>query len=218
MPSKWPEMRRRSQRTPCLQAEASQSGRPRSTSSTNSYSPSGRRCRKTSRSSAELTVTVQTVRFSARASMPPPKAKSATRRATRACTDKDRKCPGIPTIPPVGFGQGDYHRWAGRGGAAPPGAVAPRPGREGVLLGLQAAEQDVDHVVAAVRLQPVLTQHADHFGLREQLIVGANEDARYRALHVGRLGDGEKARELGQRLAILEPLLRQRIERPNLRG
>src|SRR6185295_17747944 len=50
-----------SQRTPVLHAEASQSGRLRSTNSTNRYLSAGRYRRNASFSSAELTVIVQTV-------------------------------------------------------------------------------------------------------------------------------------------------------------
>ena len=60
---KWPEMTSTSHCTLRLQEERSQSGRPFSTSSTNSYSPFGRRARNVSFSSAELTVMVQTVFF-----------------------------------------------------------------------------------------------------------------------------------------------------------
>src|SRR5690242_619690 len=54
-----------SQRTPLRHADASQSGRPRSTSSTNWYWSAGRLRRNVSRSSGELTVIVQTVLRSA---------------------------------------------------------------------------------------------------------------------------------------------------------
>src|SRR5262245_13894409 len=50
-----------SQRTPARQAEASQSARPRSTSSTKRYLSGGSARRKASFSSGELTVIVQTV-------------------------------------------------------------------------------------------------------------------------------------------------------------
>ena len=54
-------------------------------------------------------------------------------------------------------------------------------------------------------------------GFGSSLIVGADEDRGDGPLHVDRLGNGEKARQLVQALAIAQPMARQRVERANLR-
>src|SRR5215813_14829982 len=88
-------MMSRSQRTSLRQADDSQSERPRSTSSTKSNSSAGRYRRNVSFSSAELTVIVQTVFFSARASLSHATVSRATvsspkqlERATRSTCDE----------------------------------------------------------------------------------------------------------------------------------
>ena len=88
----------------------------------------------------------------------------------------------------------------------------------GRLRRLQTAEEDVDGVGAAGRLQPMLAQHADHFGLRQQLIVGADEDGGDGPLHVHRPGDREEAGQLIEALAIVQAMTPERVERPDLRG
>ncbi len=84
------------------QAEASQSRRPRSTSSTNSYWSSGRRRRSTSFSSGELTVIVHTVCLPALASVAKPAASTAASRKMLTETVEYRKCSDIATAPPAG--------------------------------------------------------------------------------------------------------------------
>ncbi len=58
----------------------------------------------------------------------------------------------------------------------------------------------------------------DHFGSRQQSIVGANEDRGDGPLHIDRSGNGEEARQLVQTLAIAEAMARQGVERADLRA
>src|SRR5205809_4319705 len=79
-----------SQRTPARHADASQSGRPRSTSSTNWNSSDGRLRRNISFSSGELTVIVHTVFLSACASWKHSEASNAAATTTFGETGMDQ--------------------------------------------------------------------------------------------------------------------------------
>ena len=98
------------------------------------------------------------------------------------------------------------------------GQVGPSP-PVGMKLGhLQAADEDVDDVVAAGRLQTGFGHHAGHFRFGKLLIIGADEDGSDRPLHIHGLGGGEEKCKLIQALAIAQPMARQRVEGANLRG
>src|SRR5438034_11791091 len=104
--------------------ERSQSVRPFSTSSTNSYWSRGRRCRNASLSSEELTVIVQTVFFSAWDSAPQKAAASTARSASFLDVGMARFSSRTTTLtagPPPCFGSvqsygkkllGDHHQHA----------------------------------------------------------------------------------------------------------
>src|SRR5437762_634215 len=181
-----------SQRTPARHADASQSGRPRSTSSTNSNSSDGRLRRNVSFSSGELTVIVQTVFLSAWA--------SATNAVARtAATSADLIETGI-----------ELQRESSERASI---ACRTDAWRYVLQYRLNAANQDVDRVIAVRRPAPMLPQGLHEIGAGDRLIIRTKEDAGDRRLDVPRSRTREQACQRLETFTLAKPLARQRLER-----
>src|SRR5437763_6646437 len=185
-----------SQRTPARHAEPSQSGRPRSTSSTNSKSSAGRLRRNVSFSSGELTVIVHTVFLSAWA--------SATNAVARtAATSADLIGTGI-----------DLQRESSERASI---ACRTDAWRYFLQQRLNAANQDVDRVIAVRRPAPMLPQRLHEIGAGDRLIIRTKEDAGDRRLDVRRRRSREQPCQRLEALTVGEALTRQRLKRVCLR-
>src|SRR6478672_4093229 len=92
------------------------------------------------------------------------------------------------------------------------GCASPR-----TRLSLEPPYQNIDQVLSIRRLEAVLTQHAHEVLPRKGAIVGADEHSRDGSLDVHRRRDREQARQLIEAFAVGKVVVRQCIERADLR-
>src|SRR5258705_13627025 len=83
---------------------------------------------------------------------------------------------------------------------------------------LQAADEDVDQVLAVGRLEAVLAKHAYELRLVDGLAVGADEDFGDGALHADGARGDEGARQLVEDLAVGDGMAAERVESADLRA